>query len=98
MKSIDIFAPPGQFVGRVKQDWSLCAPSFSILNEANEKVLKIKGPYCICGEAEFKVSLRNQSNMCVCVSVKRFKGLMEVWTKSRTSLLQIIKCACLFFG
>jgi len=45
-------------MGMVKQNWSLCGPSFDIMNEGGNTVLKIEGPTCtwsLCGDVSFKV-------------------------------------------
>lgn len=41
----------GQLLGSVDQDWSICAPKFSVKDAAGETVLKIDGPICTfsCG-------------------------------------------------
>lgn len=57
---MEVSAPPGQVIGRVEQEWSLCFPSFAIKNHNGETVLRIEGPMCtfsICGDVEFKVNI-----------------------------------------
>lgn len=56
---MEVFAPPGNLIGTVEQDWSLCSPQYSIKNAAGDTVLRMEGPLCtmsICGDVEFKVS------------------------------------------
>lgn len=59
LQSMEISAPPGNVIGRVEQEWSICFPSFAIKNQNGETVLRIEGPLCtfsICGDVDFKVS------------------------------------------
>ncbi|RWS31109.1 phospholipid scramblase 2-like protein [Leptotrombidium deliense] len=49
LQKIEVFAPPGTLVGYVKQNWSICGPSFSVQNAAEETLYKISGPCCTCG-------------------------------------------------
>lgn len=45
LQKIEIFSPPGRLVGTVEQDWSILAsPAFTVRNETDEPVLRIKGP------------------------------------------------------
>lgn len=66
LQSIDVSAPPGNFIGRVQQNWSVLYPSFSIKNANNETVLIIKGPFCtysICGDVDFKIFTPNDEEI-----------------------------------
>ena len=56
---MEVYAPVGQLIGTVEQEWSILTPQFSIKNEAGDTVLRIEGPLCtfsICGDVEFKVN------------------------------------------
>lgn len=59
LQSIEVCAPPDQYIGSVIQKWSVCFPYFSIKNVHGDTVLRIMGPYCtwsICGnDVEFKI-------------------------------------------
>lgn len=58
LQSMEVSAPPGNVIGRIEQEWSLCFPSFAIKNHNGETVLRIEGPLCtfsLCGDVEFKV-------------------------------------------
>uniref|UniRef100_A0A1B0FMG1 Phospholipid scramblase n=1 Tax=Glossina morsitans morsitans TaxID=37546 RepID=A0A1B0FMG1_GLOMM len=58
LQSIEVSAPPGNVIGSVEQEWSICAPSFRIKNQLDEVVLRIEGPICtfsICGDVEFNI-------------------------------------------
>lgn len=62
LQTLEVCSPPGNLVGYVKQDWSICGPSFRIENAAGDTVLRIKGPTCtfaICGDVVFKVMSRD---------------------------------------
>lgn len=60
LSSMEVSAPPGNVIGSIQQEWSLCYPSFAIKNHLNETVLRIEAPnVCaihLCGEIDFKVS------------------------------------------
>ncbi|KAL9908488.1 phospholipid scramblase 2 isoform X2 [Glossina fuscipes] len=58
LQSIEVSAPPGNVIGSVEQEWSICAPSFRIKNQLDEVVLRIEGPICtfsLCGDVEFNI-------------------------------------------
>uniref|UniRef100_A0A1A9W564 Phospholipid scramblase n=1 Tax=Glossina brevipalpis TaxID=37001 RepID=A0A1A9W564_9MUSC len=58
LQSIEVTAPPGNVIGSVEQEWSICTPSFRIKNQLDEVVLRIEGPICtfsLCGEVEFNI-------------------------------------------
>ncbi|XP_063296810.1 phospholipid scramblase 2-like [Pelobates fuscus] len=48
LQKLEVQAPPGVTIGYVKQNWDACLPKFSILNEREEEVLKISGPFMPC--------------------------------------------------
>lgn len=53
-------SPPGTVIGTVKQEWSLCAPKYTIRNSSDDVILRIEGPFCtysMCGDVEFQVRL-----------------------------------------
>ena len=59
LQSMEVSAPPGNVIGTIEQEWSICAPSFRILNHIGDTVLRIEGPVCtfsLCGDVEFNVS------------------------------------------
>ncbi|KAH8297694.1 hypothetical protein KR054_005775 [Drosophila jambulina] len=58
LQSIEVSAPPGNVIGTIEQEWSICSPSFRILNHIGDTVLRIQGPFCtfsLCGDVEFDV-------------------------------------------
>ncbi|KAH8378974.1 hypothetical protein KR009_002348 [Drosophila setifemur] len=58
LQSIEVSAPPGNVIGTIEQEWSICSPSFRILNHIGDTVLRIEGPFCtfsMCGDVEFNV-------------------------------------------
>ncbi|KAK9889945.1 hypothetical protein WA026_008754 [Henosepilachna vigintioctopunctata] len=85
LQSMEVSAPPGNLVGTVEQDWSLCCPSFSIKNQNGDTVLKIDGPCCtfsFCGDVEFKVMSADGSTEVGRIS-KQWSGLArEMFTDS----------------
>lgn len=62
LQTMEVSAPPGNVIGRIEQEWSICYPSFAIKNHSNETVLRIEGPICtfsLCGDVEFKIVTLN---------------------------------------
>lgn len=58
LQELEVFSPPGNLIGSVHQDWSLCEPKFSVKDGTGETVLYIEGPFCtfsMCGDVNFKV-------------------------------------------
>lgn len=59
LQTMDVSAPPGNTIGSIEQEWSICSPSFRIKNHVGDTVLRIEGPFCtfsLCGDVEFNVS------------------------------------------
>ncbi|XP_017008058.3 phospholipid scramblase 2-like isoform X3 [Drosophila takahashii] len=48
LHSIEVSAPPGNVIGRIQEEWSICRPCFRILNQSGDLVLRIEGPSCFC--------------------------------------------------
>lgn len=79
VQSIEVSAPPGNVVGIVQQEWTLCIPSFKINNPSGDTILRIEGPFCtfsICGDVEFKV-LSADGNTQVGKISKHWTGLVR---------------------
>lgn len=60
LQSIIVSSPPGQLAGRVDEEFTICAPTFTVRNHDNQEVLRIQGPsvFCLssCGDdIDFKV-------------------------------------------
>ncbi|XP_064552327.1 phospholipid scramblase 2 isoform X3 [Drosophila montana] len=58
LQTMEVSAPPGNIIGTIEQEWSICSPSFRILNHIGDTVLRIEGPFCtfsLCGDVEFNV-------------------------------------------
>lgn len=56
--SIEVSAPLGRVIGRVKEDWTVLRHRFTIKNHENKPVLRIEAPFfksSLFGDAEFKV-------------------------------------------
>jgi len=82
---LEVSSPPGNVIGSVEQDWSLCTPQFSIKDANGELALRIEGPVCtysICGDVEFKVLSPDGSTEVGKIS-KQWSGLLrEAFTDS----------------
>lgn len=62
LQSIEISSPPGQVIGRVKEDWTFLSNNYSIQNHLDETVLRIEGPICpwkCCADVKFKVKYKS---------------------------------------
>lgn len=60
LQSMEVTAPPGNVIGSVEQEWTLCSPAFRIKNHLGDVVLRIEGPFCtmsMCGNVDFEVSI-----------------------------------------
>lgn len=58
LQQMHVSSPPGNVIGHIEQEWSICSPAFSIKNHNGETVLRIEGPFCtfsLCGDVDFKV-------------------------------------------
>lgn len=67
----------GQLLGSVDQDWSICAPKFSVKDATGETVLKIEGPICTfsCGgDVVFDVLTRDKTTKVGKIT-KQWSGL-----------------------
>jgi len=79
LQELEVSSPPGTVIGYVIQDWSICAPKFSVQNAARDTVLKIEGPICtfsMCGDVEFKVLSKDGGNEVGRIS-KQWTGLAK---------------------
>lgn len=79
LQVLEVSSPPGNIIGTIEQDWSLCNPMFSIKDANGELALKIEGPVCtfsICGDVEFKVLSPDCSTEVGKIS-KQWSGLLR---------------------
>lgn len=79
LQELEVSSPPGTIIGYVKQEWSICAPKFTILNAARDVVLRIEGPFCTfscCGDVQFDV-LSRDGNVKVGKISKQWAGLIR---------------------
>ncbi|XP_036354549.1 phospholipid scramblase 2-like isoform X1 [Octopus sinensis] len=81
-------APVGKVIGKVKQRCSFVRPLFDVMNENDEVVFKIQGPYCMwagpccIGDQNFYVHSPDMSRKVATIS-KEFSGLVkEMFTKA----------------
>ncbi|KAK7603530.1 hypothetical protein V9T40_003529 [Parthenolecanium corni] len=61
LRELRVYSPPGHLIGTVEEEWSLCTPMYNIKNETGQCVLKIEGPPCSCGTADFQVLSKDKS-------------------------------------
>jgi len=79
LQEMEICSPPGNVIGSVTQDWSLCEPKYSVRDQDGNVALTIEGPICttsICGDVEFKVMSPDGTNEVGKIS-KQWSGLMR---------------------
>ncbi|KAH0812654.1 hypothetical protein GEV33_010136 [Tenebrio molitor] len=85
LQSIEVSAPPGNLIGVVQQEWSLCIPIFSVKNANYETVLRIEGPFCTiscCGDVDFEVTAIDGETQVGKIT-KQWSGLVrEMFTDS----------------
>ncbi|NP_001089425.1 phospholipid scramblase 1 L homeolog [Xenopus laevis] len=66
LQKLEVQAPPGTVIGYVKQNWHPCLPKFTIQDEHEHDVLKIKGP-CVacscCADVKFEVMSKDESSV-----------------------------------
>ncbi|GLV41697.1 uncharacterized protein CBL_13364 [Carabus blaptoides fortunei] len=59
LQELQIWIPPGELIGVVKQDWTFMVPTFSVQNNQKRTLFKVEGPaMSICSkneEAYFKI-------------------------------------------
>ena len=59
LQEMEVCSPPGTVIGSITQEWSVCAPQYSVRDQDGNVALTIEGPICttsICGsDVEFKV-------------------------------------------
>lgn len=75
LQELTVYAPPGNLVGTVVQQWAVCQPIFDINDDEGKTVLKLEGPICqcsMCGDVEFNV-IQNHI-----ISSLFFKGLFQL--------------------
>ena len=91
LQEVTIEAPPGNVIGKVEQEWTLCAPGFRVLDPAGNTVLRIEGPCCPCkcfSDVVFRVKSADGSAEVGRIT-KQFSGLLKEYftdagTPSRT--------------
>ncbi|XP_075160275.1 phospholipid scramblase 1 isoform X3 [Haematobia irritans] len=58
LQSMEVSAPPGNVIGTIEQEWTICSPAFRLKNHVGDTVLRIEGPFCtfsFCGDVEFQI-------------------------------------------
>lgn len=85
LQELEVSDSNGVVIGRVEQEWSICAPKFAIYDQSNQLVLRMKGPVCtfsICGDVEFDIVSPDESMEVGKIS-KQWSGLArEAFTDS----------------
>ncbi|KAL1437205.1 hypothetical protein MTO96_049187 [Rhipicephalus appendiculatus] len=64
LQNLEVQAPPGTVIGRVRQHWSICYPAFGIYDPSGNMTLRILGPCCTssmpcCCTVQFTVKSAN---------------------------------------
>ncbi|CAH2247030.1 phospholipid scramblase 1-like [Pelobates cultripes] len=79
LQKLEVQAPPGVIAGYVKQNWHPCLPKFSILNENEEEIFKIKGPCIPCScfsDVNFELTSLDGTSQVGRIS-KQWTGLVK---------------------
>ncbi|RVE44922.1 hypothetical protein evm_010421 [Chilo suppressalis] len=77
LQHIQVFAPPGQKIGSVEQQWSAIRPIYLVKNADGEHIFWIRGPYITLScfrDVQFDIS-RVDSGDPVGATNKRWQGL-----------------------
>ncbi|XP_072897648.1 phospholipid scramblase 1-like [Hemitrygon akajei] len=78
LQEIEVMAPPGQPIGYVIENWHPFLPTFTVQNENREPVLKIGGPFCVCGCGDVDFQVTNlDGTETVGTITKQWTGLMK---------------------
>jgi len=92
LQSIEVSAPPGNVIGTIEQEWSICSPSFRILNHLGDTVMRIEGPFCtfsLCGDVEFNVSVGysfiSSTSYGYSLYFRLFRSRARRWARFRSS-------------
>ncbi|XP_003742678.1 phospholipid scramblase 2 [Galendromus occidentalis] len=89
LQEMIVEAPPGYCVGRIKEDWTFCTPSFTIRDERDEAVYKVSSRCCpgakglhINSDVHFKVEDVTSSHEIGHI-VKEWGGVIqEIYTRA----------------
>ncbi|RZF42929.1 hypothetical protein LSTR_LSTR000552 [Laodelphax striatellus] len=79
LQSLEVYAPPGNLIGKIEEEWSFLTPIFTVKNAAGDTVLKIEGPICtfqLCSDRIFKVLSADGSDVVGQIS-KQWGGLLR---------------------
>merc|ERR1739848_689421 len=80
LQVMEVYSPPGNLIGTVEQEWSVCEPKYSVKDTQGNVALTIEGPICtfsICGsDVEFKVLSPDGSTEVGKIS-KQWTGLLK---------------------
>ena len=56
LQKMEVFSPPGNFLGSINQKWNFFFPSFAVKDNNGKTLFRIKGPYCTYGTVDFMVT------------------------------------------
>ena len=88
LQEMEVYSPPGNLIGSIQQEWSLCSPKYNILNADGQVALTIEGPICtyslFCGDVDFEILSPDGSTNVGKIS-KQWSGLLkEAFTDADT--------------
>lgn len=84
-QEMEVESPPGNYIGRVSQNWSISRPKFSILNQNDEEVLQIVRPHCQCCTCTVEFTIFDLEGAEVGNITKQWSGLgRELFTQADT--------------
>ncbi|KAM9316492.1 phospholipid scramblase 1-like [Gastrophryne carolinensis] len=79
LQKLEVEAPPGTTIGYVKQNWHPFLPKFTIQNEKEEDVMKIRGPFVpcsCCSDVNFELKSLDETSVIGRIS-KQWTGLIK---------------------
>jgi uncharacterized protein YxjI len=79
LQVLEVYSPPGNLIGTVEQEWSMCTPKYVIKDGQGQVALSIEGPLCtfsLCGSVEFQVLSPDGSEQVGKIS-KEWSGLLK---------------------
>ncbi|XP_052456768.1 phospholipid scramblase 2-like isoform X2 [Carassius gibelio] len=105
-QEIEVQSPPGITIGYVKQEWSCCYPTFSILGPNNDVLLKIRGPFLpfkCCGDINFEVKGLNSGQSIGRITKQRSGFIKKCISDSTNYCIQFpmdmdVKMKAVFLG
>ncbi|XP_049270079.1 phospholipid scramblase 2-like [Rhipicephalus sanguineus] len=80
LQAVEVQAPPGTPIARIRQRWSICHPYFTIYSPEDEPALHVVGPICTesmpC-KCDVKFEVRSRDGVAIGAVTKEWGGLVK---------------------